>query len=115
MLITCCLLAADGVLQISGKRKSASGRPRVSDTYAASICVGRRISPWELKLREQLGTRSIQLYIIPLPYIVLNMPIYIVFGGSDTPYPTVPTAVPRYVPYTLHNESRALGKERDLR
>ena len=26
MLLTCCLLAADGVLQISGKRKSASGR-----------------------------------------------------------------------------------------
>ena len=26
MLITCCLLAADGVLQISGKRKSTSGR-----------------------------------------------------------------------------------------
>ena len=26
MLITCCLLAADGVLQISGKRKSTSGK-----------------------------------------------------------------------------------------
>ena len=26
MLITCCLLAADGVLQISGKRKLTSGK-----------------------------------------------------------------------------------------
>ena len=26
MLLTCCLLAADGVLQISGKRKSTCGK-----------------------------------------------------------------------------------------
>ena len=40
------------------------------------------------------------------------------FWRVDTPYPTVPTAAPRYrarVQYTRHNESRALGKERDLR
>ena len=32
MLITCCLLAADGVLQISGKRKSTSGKMEDKET-----------------------------------------------------------------------------------
>jgi hypothetical protein len=31
MLITCCLLAADGVLQISGKRKLTSGKMEDKD------------------------------------------------------------------------------------
>ena len=34
MLITCCLLAADGVLQISGKRKSTCGKMEEGRTEA---------------------------------------------------------------------------------
>ena len=39
------------------------------------------------------------------------MLVYVVFGGADTPYPTVQL----YRRYTRHNESRAMGKKRDLR
>ena len=34
MLLTCCLLAADGVLQISGKRKSTCGKMEEGKTLA---------------------------------------------------------------------------------
>ena len=49
MLITCCLLAADGVLQISGKRKSASGRMEDKENGKTPAQLKNELS--ELKMR----------------------------------------------------------------
>ena len=83
MLLTCCLLAADGVLQISGKRKSASGRMEDKENGKTPAQLKDELSGLKMRaLQTAVATRrlhaylqklcSIQLSIISLPYIVLN-------------------------------------------
>jgi hypothetical protein len=102
MLITCCLLAADGVLQISGKRKLTSGKmedkengktpAQLKDELSGLLTVthARDSAAWDDDLVRPDARTSYRLRRHQ--------------GGSasgpcsrppDTPYPTVPTAVPQ--------------------